>query len=493
MRDNFMGEEAPGWYKSAILAFLVLNGISLLVFGPFVTGWVMIAEFIFTLAMALKSYPLPAGGLIALEAVIFGLTSPDTVYHEVESNFPVLLLLMFMVAGIYFMRELLLIIFSTILVRIRSKVWLSFLFAAIAAALSAFLDALTVVAIVIAVGTGFYTVYHRFASRRGEEEHHDHRYDEHIHHEHREELEQFRSFLRSLLMHAAVGTALGGVCTLVGEPQNLIIGHVMEWDFITFARKMAPVSIPVLLVGLTTTVILEKLGWFGYGAKLPETVRYVMKEYVERENETRDAKASARLIIQAISAVVLVVSLATHVAEVGLVGLTIIILLTAFNGETEEHRIGQAFTESLPFAGLLVVFFAIVAMIHDQQLFAPIIDWTLGFEGRNQVLAFFGASGGLSSSSDNVFVGTVFITEAKTLYEGGQLTRAQFEEIAVGINAGTNILSVATPNGQAAFLFLLTSPVAALIRLSYGRMLWMAVPYTVTLLVTAFMAIAFLL
>ncbi len=36
-------------------------------------------------------------------------------------------------------------------------------------------------------------------------------------------LEQFRGFLRSLMMHAGVGTALGGVMTMVGEPQNLII------------------------------------------------------------------------------------------------------------------------------------------------------------------------------------------------------------------------------------------------------------------------------
>jgi NhaB family Na+:H+ antiporter len=37
---------------------------------------------------------------------------------------------------------------------------------------------------------------------------------------------------------------------------------------------------------------------------------------------------------------------------------------------------------------------------------------------------------------------------------------------------------VATPNGQAAFLFLLTSAIAPLVRLSYGRMVWMALPYT---------------
>jgi NhaB family Na+:H+ antiporter len=40
---------------------------------------------------------------------------------------------------------------------------------------------------------------------------------------------------------------------------------------------------------------------------------------------------------------------------------------------------------------------------------------------------------------------------------------------------------VATPNGQAAFLFLLTSALAPLIRLSYGRMVIMAIPYTIVL------------
>ncbi|WP_252495680.1 hypothetical protein, partial [Escherichia coli] len=50
--------------------------------------------------------------------------------------------------------------------------------------------------------------------------------------------------------------------------------------------------------------------------------------------------------------------------------------------------------------------------------------------------------------------------------------------LAVAINTGTNLPSVATPNGQAAFLFLLTSSIAPLVRLSYGRMVWMALPYT---------------
>ena len=53
--------------------------------------------------------------------------------------------------------------------------------------------------------------------------------------------------------------------------------------------------------------------------------------------------------------------------------------------------------------------------------------------------------------------------------------------MAIAINTGTNLPSVATPNGQAAFLFLLTSALAPLIRLSYGKMVLMALPYTIVL------------
>ena len=48
---------------------------------------------------------------------------------------------------------------------------------------------------------------------------------------------------------------------------------------------------------------------------------------------------------------------------------------------------------------------------------------------------------------------------------------------------------MATPNGQAAFLFLLTSALAPLIRLSYGRMVIMALPYTITMSITGLLAL----
>lgn len=478
---NFLGP-SPTWYKQTIVGFLLINPILLYFLGPFATGWCLIGEFIFTLALALRCYPLQPGGLLAIQAVLLGMTSPESVYHETVANFEVILLLMFMVAGIYFMKELLLFVFTRILLQVKSKVMLSLLFSFVAAFLSAFLDALTVTAVLISVGVGFYAVYHKVASgSTNHSETHDHSHDDHIEEQNREDLEDFRAFLRSLLMHGAVGTALGGVCTLVGEPQNLLIATVAGWSFIEFAAIMAPVSGPVLVAGLATCALLEVTKKFGYGAQLPVNVRQVLVEFQVKEESRRNGRSNARLVVQALVGLILIFALAMHWAAVGLVGLMVIVLLTAFNGITEEHQLGHAFEEALPFTALLVVFFAIVAVIHDQHLFTPVIDTVLAMNSDIRPSMFFIANGVLSMISDNVFVATVYIGEVKSALDSGAITRAEFDQLAIAINTGTNLPSVATPNGQAAFLFLLTSALAPLIRLSYGRMVIMAFPYTIVM------------
>lgn len=492
LAKNFLGN-SPNWYKLTIVGFLVANPLLLAVLGPTITGWCVLLEFIFTLAMALKCYPLQPGGLLALQAVLIGLTSPETVYHETLNAFPVILLLIFMVAGIFFLKEMLLFVFTKILLGIRSQTLLALLFCATAAVLSAFLDALTVIAVVITVGLGFYQVYHRVASGKHFDSVHDASADEGVQELHRYDLDMFRAFLRGLMMHAAIGTALGGVTTQVGEPQNLLIAKQADWDFIEFFLEVAPVSIPVFFVGLITCAVVERLRLFSYGTPLPPAVRNVLQEFDREEESKRTVRDRAVLIAQAATAVILVVALAFHVAEVGLIGLLVIVLATTFTGVTDEHRLGRAFEEALPFTALLVVFFVIVGAIHDQHLFRPVITWVLTLDGAFQTASFYVANGLLSAISDNVFVATIYISEVKAALLEGAITRQQFDHLAVAINTGTNIPSVATPNGQAAFLFLLTSALAPLLRLSYGRMVWMALPYTVTMSVAGLLAVIYLL
>ena len=187
--------------------------------------------------MALRCYPLQPGGLLASGGVI-GLTTAESVYEEVVQAFPVILLLIFMVAGIYFLRDLLLYVFTRLILRVRcarhagadsSAPWRRCCPPSSTRSRSSRWRSRS--------APGFYEVYHRVASGKTHAApQHDAATDEHVQVLHRENLEQFRGFLRSLMMHGAVGTAIGGVMTQVGEPQNLLIAEQAGLEF----RRVLP-------------------------------------------------------------------------------------------------------------------------------------------------------------------------------------------------------------------------------------------------------------
>ena len=98
--DSFLGP-TPLWYKKAVIAALVLNVPAFFILGPLVTSWIILFEFIFTLAMALKCFPLQPGGLLAIQVLALGLTDTHHVYEEVLHGLPVILLVVFInVVGI---------------------------------------------------------------------------------------------------------------------------------------------------------------------------------------------------------------------------------------------------------------------------------------------------------------------------------------------------------------------------------------------------------
>ena len=481
--NNFLGKTPP-WYKLTILVFLIINPIVFYLISPFVAGWMLLIEFIFTLALALKCYPVPSGGLLAIEALLIGLTSADSLYKEIVVNLPTLLLLIFMVGGIYYIKDVIFLIFTKIFISIRKKYALSFMFCLLSACLSAFLDALTLMAVIIAVCFNFYAIYHRvegsLAEGRGEKA------LEAVH-----ELEEFRGFLRNIIMHGAVGTALGGTMTLVGEPQNLMIGTTMGWSFLDFFVHCSVVSLPVAVVGLILCPLLEIFNFPGFGYQLSEKARQAIVKDYEKKARQSTAQSKYIYITQIIVAVLLVLALGFHVAEIGLIGIALIIVLTAFTGITKEHDFAGAFSNAMPFVTLIVIFFAILAVVHDQHLVTPLASWVFNFEGRAQLLALYFTNGTLSFISDNVFIASVFITEVNKAYQAGLFSAEWFEKLAVVVNMGTNIPAVATPNGQAAFLFLLTSSLAPVIELSYMRMVKLALPYTIVMTATGAVAVYF--
>jgi NhaB family Na+:H+ antiporter len=99
--------------------------------------------------------------------------------------------------------------------------------------------------------------------------------------------------------------------------------------------------------------------------------------------------------------------------------------------------------------------------VHIASLLRPHID--INTRSQYQAPVLYCVNGLLSMVSDNVFVATIFIKEVEKSYLEGRFSTEHFESLGVAVNAGTNIPSMATPNGQAAFLFLLTSSIAPLV------------------------------
>ena len=74
--ESFLGR-SPDWYKWLVLILLVLNPVLFAIGGPVIASWAILLQFIGTLMMALRCYPLQPGGLIAIQAMVLGLVTPE--------------------------------------------------------------------------------------------------------------------------------------------------------------------------------------------------------------------------------------------------------------------------------------------------------------------------------------------------------------------------------------------------------------------------------
>ena len=56
-----------------------------------------------------------------MQEIFIGMTTPEHMKHEMVLNIEVILLLIFMVAGIYFMKGLLLYLFTKLLINLKTR------------------------------------------------------------------------------------------------------------------------------------------------------------------------------------------------------------------------------------------------------------------------------------------------------------------------------------------------------------------------------------
>ena len=87
---------------------------------------------------------------------------------------------------------------------------------------------------------------------------------------------------------------------------------------------MSPITAPVFLAGMLTCFGVEKLKIAGFGTQLPSEIKEIFERYNDFRKSNLTDKDKTDLLIESIVGVLLIIALALHVAEVGIIGLGVI-------------------------------------------------------------------------------------------------------------------------------------------------------------------------
>ena len=336
-----------------------------------------------------------------------------------------------MVAGIYFLRDLLLFVFTKLLLGVRSRTALA-LRSVVASARCcrrssmrspSSPSSMTVGARLL---RGVSPLRFRQALRRGARRGHD----EAVQELHRADLDAVPR------VPARPDDARGGrhrarrrhdAGRRAAEPADR--RSTAGWTFVRVLRRaMAPVSMPVLVAGSRPACSSRGCGGSVTARSLPVSVRQVLAEYDREQTRRRTSREVAVLIVQALAALILVVALGLHVAEVGIIGL---------RGDRARDRVHRSDRRAAPRQGVrsgAAVHRAARGVLRDRRdparpaLFEPVISAVLAAaRGRRRPRCSIWPTRALSAISDNVFVATIYITEVKAALLEGTITREQFE------------------------------------------------------------------
>jgi Na+/H+ antiporter NhaD/arsenite permease-like protein len=192
------------------------------------------------------------------------------------------------------------------------------------------------------------------------------------------------------LLALAMSANVGSVATLVGNPQNMIIGHLSTIPFLRFSASLLPVAI----AGLGVEYVILRIGF-----------RKILREAVLCRPEAEPAKVDRRLLI--LTCVVLVLVFAGFIAGLNLSwtalgGGAVLMVL----GRRDTHEVLKLVDWHLLvfFAGLFVVVDALGGTGLPDQIFQhlrPMFGASAASQGWN--LAWFSALG------SNVFSNVPFV------------------------------------------------------------------------------------
>jgi Na+/H+ antiporter NhaD/arsenite permease-like protein len=240
-----------------------------------------------------------------------------------------------------------------------------------------------------------------------------------------------------LVLVEIVASNVGGTATLIGDPPNIMIGTANpELSFIDFIVNLAPVAI-VTLVVVTTGLALV------YRRSLriaPERAREVAR--LDAARDVREAKNVGRtlaVLLGTIAAFFLHSLLHVEPAVVALTGATVMLLVAADDVQSAFERVEWA--TIFFFVGLFVM----VGGLEQQGVIERVADWLADVSGGSRttegLIVLWGAAGG-SALVDNIPFTAAMIPVVDSL-QGGDFHDGLWWALALGACFGGNATLIA--------------------------------------------------
>ncbi|MEX0851195.1 MAG: ArsB/NhaD family transporter [Gaiellaceae bacterium] len=278
-----------------------------------------------------------------------------------------------------------------------------------------------------------------------------------------------------LVLVEIVASNIGGTATLIGDPPNIMIGtHRAELSFLDFIVNLAPVAI-VTLVVVTTGLALAFRGRLRVA---PERIREVAALDAARDmREARHVKRTLAVLLGTIAAFFLHTLLHMEPAVVALTGATVMLLVAADDVEAALERI--EWSTLFFFLGLFVM----VGGLEERGVVSEIAEWLADVTGGSPtaegLVVLWGAAAG-SAAVDNIPFTAAMIPVVDSL-QGGEFDDGLWWALALGACFGGNatLIAAAANVAAAGILDRAGQPI------SFIRFLAWGVPVTLVSLVIA--------
>jgi len=248
-----------------------------------------------------------------------------------------------------------------------------------------------------------------------------------------------------LVMVEVLASNIGGTATLIGDPPNIMIGtRIRELSFLDFIVNLAPVS-------FLTLFVVTALLYLAFRRQLviaPERQAEVTKLDPARDmRQSRYVKRTLAVLVGTILFFFLHSSLHVEPAVVALTGATVLLLIS---GDDVERALESVeWSTIFFFLGLFVM----VGGLEHRGVVADVATWLADVTGDSDVtkgLAILWGSAAGSAMVDNIPFTAAMIPVVQELQAGDEFNDGLWWSLALGACFGGNATAIAAAANVAA-------------------------------------------